>query len=169
MKKTTLKQARRAVSRNLRPVGPAVDLLEPEVRSDVVLPLTSSAGLVGELLKSGGLVGVFVVEWGYDAAEDNMDSFHSWLSKNEGKLAKSVPKGTTYRGTYVAAYGPAYPKSGRYRTFWTFRSLDDIQHFGENGTDVFKKLRHELLGFRDRSSGTGFSQIYQVAAGTPLY
>lgn len=170
-RKKALKQVRGAIGRERGPAAPTVDLLEPEVRSDLVLPVTRSQNVAGikQRVKSGTNVGIYVVEWGYDVTEGQADDFHRWLEANEVDLAKHCPRGVEYKGTFVAAFGPAHRSDGRYRTFWVFDSLATIETFGEGGSASFRRLRQELVSHRDDASRTGFSQIYQLAAGTPIY
>ena len=70
-------------------------------------------------------------------------------------------------------FGPTHRSDGRYSTFWALSSLKNIEDFGAKGPDAkskqFQKLLRDFRGFREPDSKTGFSQLYQVAAGTPMY
>ena len=169
--RTALKSLRKIMDQSSVKRAPLVQAIEPEVRTDMNLPVTPGINVPdrGKRLKNGELLGVYIVEWGYDVPEDQWIAFHDWLSKNERQLAETCPGGIEYRGTYLAVFGPTHRADGRYSTFWGLTSLADIEDFGTKGKKEFQKLMREFHSFRDTQSGTGFSQLYQIAAGTPGY
>ena len=182
--KKSLEKVKNLVRRRRGPTSPSVRLLEPEVRSDLILPVTASGQvrLVGEAHtgkhKKQAHAGVFVVEWGFDVADEQVSNFHQWLAQNEPKLAANCPKGVAYKGTFVATFGPASRADGRYRTFWALDAIENSMYFGtdygkgggkDKSRSAFNKLLKEFVSFRDAAKATGFSQLYQIAAGTPQY
>ncbi len=178
-KKKDLNELKKAMRRHGGPGNPSVDKMEAEVRSDAFLPITRSRGLPGlnqarsSRVKSTGSahVGTYVLEWGFDVAIDHVDQFHAWLADHESNLARA-PTGVAYRGTYIATFGPAYRPEGRYRTYWALDEMSNLESFAPRETgrrSPFSRALAEFLSFRDESRGTGYSQLYQVAAGTPQY
>jgi hypothetical protein len=169
-RKSTLRRLRKIIERHGARRAPSVDAIEPEVRTDSSHPVGEVDDKdVNNRIESGYALGAYIVEWGYDVPEKRWDEFHKWLRDNEAKLAKAHPKGVFYKGTVVALFGPTHRPDGNYRTFWVLTSIDGVQSFWTHGSDVFKGLVRELLKFRDRTAGTGFSQLYQIAAGAPVY
>ncbi len=168
--RNALSALRKIIERQGPRRAPSVHAVEPEVRTDMQLPVTPGTKLpdLDKRIGDGELLGIYIVEWGYDVAEDQWARFHDWLAKNEQQLAKNCPPGIGYRGTYLAVFGPAHRADGRYSTFWALKSLDKIEDFG-SGKREFQKLMKEFQSFRDRASETGFSQLYQIAAATPTY
>jgi len=148
-----------------------VDAVQPEVRTDMQITVTPGGNVrdAGDRIDKGGLLGVYIVEWGYDVPPGQWGRFHDWLSKNEQQLAETCPGDIEYRGTYLAVFGPTRRPDGRYSTFWGLTSLTDIEDFGTKGKKEFHKLLNEFLSFQDPEKRTGFSQLYQTAAGTPTY
>ena len=172
-RRSTLKRVRKIIERQGAVRAPSVNAVEPEVRTDSSLPVTPGSGATGldQNIKAGAALGVYVVEWGYDVPEAKWRDFHNWLNKNERKLAQAALKaksGVFYKGTVVAVFGSSHRPDGRYRTFWALSSLESVERFWTKDA-AFRDLVKALLRFRDRSSGTGFSQLYQVAAGAPTY
>lgn len=172
-RRSTLKRVRRIIERQGAVRAPSVNAVEPEVRTDSSLPVTPGSGAKGldESIKAGAALGVYVVEWGYDVPEAKWSDFHDWLNQNERNLARAASdakSGVLYKGTVVAVFGPSHRADGRYRTFWALSSLQSVEHFWTKDA-AFRALVKKLLSFRDRSSGSGFSQLYQVAAGAPTY
>jgi hypothetical protein len=170
--KRRLATVRRLIKQQGAKRTPSVDGVDPEVRTDSSLPVTAGAGVkdLGGLIRSGAALGVYIVEWGYDVPQGKWAAFHRWLNANERKLAASAPKGTVaYKGTVVAVFGPSHRADGRYRTFWALSSLESAEHFSTKGGATFRTLVKGLLSFRDSSSGSGFSQLYQIAAGAAVY
>lgn len=178
--KRSLKKVRRLVRQGRGPVSPSVRLLEPEVRSDLIFPVTASdqVRLVGEARagkhKKQAHAGIFIIEWGFDVSVQQVSNFHQWLAQNEPKLAASCPTGVAYKGTFVATFGPASRADGRYRTFWALDAIENSMYFGtdykkDKGRPAFNRLLKEFMSFRDAATATGFSQLYQIAAGTPQY
>ncbi len=149
--------------------APAVELIDPEVRTDMNFRVgKSGATNVRARIRAGAHVGMFIVEWGYDVVADQRDAFHKWLAKNENRLASSPPRGVHYKGTFVV-FMSSEMTSGRYRTLWAFDSLGDMERLG-SGSKKFMRLLQELTSFRDQSREAGFKQeIYQTAAGTKGY
>jgi hypothetical protein len=167
-----LTAARTIVERQDARRVPSVNAVDPEVRTDSSIPITPPEDNVkdlNELIKSGAAIGAYVVEWGYDVPEAKWAEFHKWLAGNERTLAAKAPSGVLYKGTVVAVFGPLHRPDGRYRTFWALGALQDAQRFWVTGDATFKNLVQQLLSFRDRASGTGFSQLYRTAAGSPVY
>ena len=172
-RRSTLKRVRKIIERQRAVRAPSVNAVEPEVRTDSSLPVTPGSGATAldETIKLGAALGLYVVEWGYDVPEAKWPEFHNWLNNNERKLAQAAEKaksGVVYKGTVVAVFGPSHRPDGRYRTFWALTSLQSAELFWTKDA-AFRDLVKELLRFRDRSSGSGFSQLYQVAAGAPTY
>ena len=133
-RRSTLQRVRRIIERQGAVRAPSVNAVEPEVRTDSSLPVTPGSGAtnLGETIKVGAALGVYVVEWGYDVPEASWPNFHDWLNKNERKLAEAAQKaksGVVYRGTVVAVFGPSQRADGRYRTFWALKSLQSVEHF----------------------------------------
>jgi hypothetical protein len=147
---------------------PSVDAVEPEVRTDNSLPFTQPDA---QFVRSSNADAALIVEWGFDVAEAKWAEFHKWLAANEADLAKAAPgPGVIYKGTVVAVFGPLHRPDGRYRTFWALNSIQDVQNFWTNSKSKdFQRLVKELVAFRDRTSKSGFSQLYRVAAGAPVY
>jgi hypothetical protein len=160
------------------PGNPSIDKLEAEVRSDAFLPITRSTNVdslgnaqSSKVKRTGGhYVGTFVLEWGFDVPMEQVDEFHQWLAANEKTLAK-CPAGVAYRGTFIATFGPANRPEGRYRTYWSLDELKNLESFapGAGRRSAFSKALASFVSFRDVEKGTGYSQLYQVAAGTPQY
>ena len=162
------------------PGSPSIERLEAEVRSDAFLPITRSPQVkalrdakTSKVRRSlGHYVGTFILEWGFDVDPDQVDEFHAWLESNEAKLAK-CPSGIAYRGTFVATFGPANRPEGRYRTYWSLDELKNLEDFAPAAAggkrNPFSKLLNAFVSYRDIKKGTGHSQLYQVAAGTPQY
>jgi hypothetical protein len=172
-------ELKKMMRRHGGPGNPSIDKLEAEVRSDAFLPITRSPKVAdlsnakSSKVKSSGShhVGTFVLEWGFDVPTDMVDDFHDWLTANEKKLAK-CPSGVAYRGTFIATFGPANRPEGRYRTYWSLDELKNLESFapGASGRrSAFNKALASFVSFRDVEKGTGYSQLYQVAAGTPQY
>jgi hypothetical protein len=168
--KSRLTAVRNIIERQGTKQGPSVDAVDPEVRTDLWLPVTpGKAKDLDERIKTGDALGAYVVEWGFDVPEPKWDEFHRWLDKNERKLARSAPAGVRYKGTVVAVFGPLHRPDGRYRTFWALTSTEDVQNFWMKSGKDFRALLKDFLGFHDRTSRSGFSQLYQVAASKPVY
>lgn len=178
--KRRLDDARKMMRRQGGPGAPSIERIEAEVRSDLNLPITSSPDIKGlkqarttqVKQKAGHYVGTYILEWGFDVPKDGVADFHAWLAENEPLLA-SCPSGIAYRGTFVATFGPTNRPEGRYRTYWSLDNLSDLEKFAANGGGGAKKRFARLLttfmSFRDSEKGSGYSQLYQVAAGTPQY
>ena len=180
-KKKDLGDLKKAMRRHGGPGNPSVEKMEAEVRSDAFFPITRSRNLPGlnqassSRIKSTGTqhLGTYILEWGFDVAPEHADQFHQWLTDNEGKLGR-CPKGIAYRGTFMAAFGPASRPEGRYRTFWALDEMNALESFapkeaGEGRRTAFSNTLAEFVSFRDNSRGTGYSQLFQVAAKTPQY
>lgn len=170
-RKSKLKTVRNIIRRQAVTRAPSVHAVEPEVRTDMTITVTPGDNVRDRdtRIGKGELLGVYIVEWGYDVDEGQWDNFHKWLAKNEQRLASTCPGGVAYKGTYLAVFGPTHRTDGRYSTFWALNALDGIQNFGTKGGREFQKLLKEFLSFRDTAGRTGFSQLYQIAAGTPAY
>ena len=174
--KKKLDELRKMMRQHGGPGNPSIEKLEAEVRSDAFLPITRSPQVkalkdakASKVRKGGHYVGTFVLEWGFDVPLDQIEQFHSWLADNEEKLAKS-PAGVAYRGTFVATFGPSNRPEGRYRTYWSLDELNDLENFAPGGSSkAFGRVLSTFVSFRDNEKGTGYSQLYQVAAGTPQY
>ena len=156
---------------------PSADHMEPVVRTGQTFPFRDplkrgvppdhqqalQAGIT-----DGWLIGTFVVEWGYDVADDKASRFRRWLLDNEKEIYNCQPDGVLYKGTY-AVFSSSEKGMGEYRTVWVFASLQGMQNFGaelSNDTSTFARLIKELNSFRDRDRGAGRSQqIYLAAAG----
>ena len=162
-RRTRLARVRRSIQDQGTRRVPSVNAVEPEVRTDSSMPPTEPDPKVRNGLNA------YVAEWGYDVPEAKWADFHKWLAQNERKLAQSAPKGVMYRGTFAAIFGPRHRPDGRYRTFWALNSLQDVQNFWTKGTPTFRNLVKQLLRFRDRESTSGFSQLFRLAAGAPVY
>ena len=165
----TLRQIKQFIRGRNTLEAPAVELIDPEVRTDMNFRVGKSrvANVRGRI-RAGKHIGMFIVEWGYDVVADQRDAFHKWLAKNENRLAGSAPRGVHYKGTFVV-FMSSESASGRYRTLWAFDSLDGIEQLG-SGSARFMRLLQELTSFRDQSREAGFKQeIYQTAAGTRGY
>ena len=173
-------ELKRTMRQHGGPGNPSIEKLEAEVRSDAFLPITRSPQVkalknakTSKVRKAvGHYVGTFILEWGFDIEQDQVDAFHDWLGENEEKLAK-CPSGIAYRGTFVATFGPANRPEGRYRTYWSLDELKNLEDFAPAASgsrkNTFGKLLNAFVSFRDTEKGTGHSQLYQVAAGTPQY
>jgi len=135
--RNTLKSLRRIMDQGGVKRAPLVQAVEPEVRTDMNLPVTPGVNVPerGKRVKRGELLGVYIVEWGYDVPPGQWGRFHDWLSKNEQQLAETCPGDIEYRGTYLAVFGPTRRPDGRYSTFWGLTSLTDIEDFGTKGED----------------------------------
>lgn len=174
-----LDELKRIMRQHGGPGNPSIEKLEAEVRSDAFLPITRSSHVKAlkeaesKNVKSkvGHYVGTFVLEWGFDVPKDQVDDFHEWLADKEKDLAK-CPSGIAYRGTFIATFGPANRPEGRYRTYWSLDEIKNLEKFDPNAAGVkksFSKRLREFVSFRDDEKGSGYSQLYQVAAGTPQY
>jgi hypothetical protein len=150
---------------------PSVDLIMPEVRTDMNFRVGKSAlADVKKRIDAGGHIGYFVVEWGYDVAAAQVATFQKNLNDIEKRLTKKPPKGVSYKGTYLV-YMSSDKTGGRYRTFWAFDSLAAVESMGGDDADKdFKQAVAELSSFVDRSNGAGLTQaLYQTAAGTQVF
>lgn len=151
--------------------APSVDLIMPEVRTDMNFRVGKSAVAdIKKRIDAGAHIGQFVVEWGYDVPAGQVATFQKNLNEIEKRLAKKPPKGVTYKGTFLV-YMSSDKTGGRYRTFWAFDSLGAIEAMGGDEADKdFKQAVAELASFVDRSTGAGLTQaIYQTAAGTQVF
>ena len=109
--------------------------------------------LIEESIKSGALLGPFVIEWGFDVPYERGEQFRRWLLDNEPRISRNSPEGVTYRGTYAVSVG-TNREAGQYRTLWSFASFNAIQNLsGEasDGASDFGVLLQELASFRDRA------------------
>src|SRR5262245_28027892 len=168
-----LTAVRRMIKRQGGRRVPAVGAVDPEVRTDWSIPTTGGSGDKGlkEEIKVGHALGAYVVEWGYDIPEPKWPDFHKWLLANEAALAAHAPEGVAYKGTVVAVFGPLNRPDGRYRTFWALDSTCRVEQFWTKGDGDFKRLLKQFVAFPERGEccENGFSQLYQVAAGAPIY
>ena len=145
-------------------------MIEPEVRTGVNYPFQSSTRPdIQASIKRGELLATVVTEWGFDVAFERSDNFHKWLMAFEADLAKQTPSGVAYRGTYAVVVS-SEKSAGNYRTIWAFDGFDAVQRFAEATSDAssqteFNRLVRELMSFRDRAYGAGWSQsLLQPAA-----
>jgi hypothetical protein len=154
--------------------APSVDLIMPEVRTDMNFRVgKGSAKIVDQVqkrIKSGDHIGFFVAEWGYDVASAQVATFQKNLNDIEQRLTKKPPKGVAYKGTYLV-YMSSDKSGGRYRTFWAFETMAAIEAMGSDDADKdFRQAVAELSSFVDRSNGAGLTQaLYQTAAGTQVF
>lgn len=47
----------------------------------------------------------FIEEWTYDIKEGEFGAYQEWLRSNEAELAKHMPEGTEYIGTFACVFG----------------------------------------------------------------
>lgn len=47
----------------------------------------------------------FIEEWTFDIKEGQFGAYQEWLAANEAELAKHMPQGTEYIGTFACVFG----------------------------------------------------------------
>lgn len=98
---------------------------------------------------------------GFVVRGDKAVEFQRWFRKNQDRIAKAYPKGTSFDGCYVAIYGNEREAGD---TYWnvvaeSYAALDGLAAtLGDPSTEL-AKIYDEMSRFLDTRVGAGSSRM----------
>jgi hypothetical protein len=100
----------------------------------------------------------FLVINGFDIPSGKSRKFQEWIRANSDALAKNVPEGVEYVGTYSSMF-TSEKHSGSYKTVWRLDSYGAMDNFAAAAREdsEFARLLDEYGSFGDVRIGADFS------------
>ena len=93
----------------------------------------------------------FIQEFGYTVKVGQEEAHQKWLADNEQALAKSMPAGTRYLGTFVVVFS-SEKTSGWYRTMVeldSYGAMDKLAALNKDPNSEYGRLLRESARFGD--------------------
>ena len=102
----------------------------------------------------------FIDETGFCVRVGRGEAFQEWLAANEARIAASYPPGTSYIGTFVAAF-TSEKTAGAYRVLEgldSYEGLDRIAAAMKDPGSAYAKVWREAMQFMDPDPRAEWSQ-----------
>jgi hypothetical protein len=93
----------------------------------------------------------FIEEFGYTVKVGQDVAHQAWVTKNEKALAKAMPAGTRYIGTFAVVFG-SEKQAGSYRVLFeldSYAALDKLAALNKDPKSAYGKLVRESSKFGD--------------------
>ena len=95
----------------------------------------------------------FIEEWTFDVKEGQFGAYQEWLAANEAELAKHMPDGVEYIGTFACVFGDDSKGFARVQFRLDEYGSMDTSVAAMRGGGRYAELVQESQAFLDLSNG----------------